>query len=252
MNIINIAAYKFVPLDNLPELRERFVRSAHKNKLKGTILLAPEGINLFLAGAREGIDDLLALIKSFPALEDLVHKESPSDAIPFAKLLVKIKREIITLRMPEVAPALNPRAPVVDAHTLKKWLDQGHDDAGRKITLVDTRNDFELKHGTFKGAERLGLHSFSAFGKAIEGKNWQGQTVVTFCTGGIRCEKAALYMRDSGIENVLQLDGGILKYFELEGGAHYQGNCFVFDERVALTPELLPDPEKAFTPQPYR
>jgi len=143
---------------------------------------------------------------------------------------------------PDVA-GTQGRAPAVDAPTLKRWLDQGHDDEGRPVVTLDTRNGFEVDFGTFEGAIDWRLDKFSAFpDQLLAHKNeLQGKTVVSFCTGGIRCEKAALFMEEAGLDHVYQLDGGILKYFELAGGAHYQGTCFVFDEREALGANLAPE-----------
>jgi UPF0176 protein len=142
-------------------------------------------------------------------------------------------------------PAIQPaagRAPGVDASTLKRWLDQGHDDSGRQIALLDTRNAFEVDYGSFEGAVDWRIAKFTEFPPALQQHRGElaGKTVVSFCTGGIRCEKAAILMREAGITHVLQLEGGILKYFEEVGGAHYRGECFVFDGRESLSPELRP------------
>ena len=123
---------------------------------------------------------------------------------------------------------------------LRQWLAQGHDDAGRPVVTLDTRNDFEVDYGTFEGAIDWRIAKFSEFPEAVQAHKaaFEGKTVVSFCTGGIRCEKAALYMQEAGIEHVYQLEGGILKYFELTDGAHWQGDCFVFDGREALAADL--------------
>jgi UPF0176 protein len=154
-------------------------------------------------------------------------------------MLVKLKREIIRMDHPAIQPAAG-RAPGVDAPTLKRWLDQGHDDEGREIALLDTRNAFEVDEGSFDGAIDWRIAKFTEFPPALKAHraDLAGKTVVSFCTGGIRCEKAAILMREEGIEHVLQLEGGILKYFEEVGGAHYHGDCFVFDGRRALAPDL--------------
>jgi UPF0176 protein len=142
-------------------------------------------------------------------------------------------------------PTIRPsegRAPAVDALTLRRWLDQGHDDEGRPVVTLDTRNAFEVDHGSFEHAIDWRINKFSEFPQAAQAHRaeLEGKTVVSFCTGGIRCEKAAIYLREVGVERVLQLEGGILRYFEEAGGAHYQGSCFVFDEREALDPALSP------------
>eukprot|EP00887_Chlorella_sp_A99_P004407 scaffold39.g4407.t1 len=145
-------------------------------------------------------------------------KVSHSDVAPFRKLLVKIKREIIRMDCPTIRPH-ESRAPMVDAATLMRWLSQGADDTGRQLILLDTRNAFEVDVGTFEGALNWRINRFTEFPAAVQTHRaeLEGKTVVSFCTGGIRCEKAALYMADNGIENVYQLDGGILRYFETIG-----------------------------------
>jgi len=239
MRYLNISAYKFVELDSPKALREQVLKRCVEAGLKGTVLIAPEGINLFLAGAEEPLREVLAWFAGDPRLAGLPVKQSWSDHQPFNRMLVKVKREIISMHQPQIRPA-GQRAPAVTPQLLKRWLDAGHDDAGRPVALLDTRNGFEVDIGSFTGAINPRIGSFSEF-PALVGTLAQeltGKTVVTFCTGGIRCEKAVLYMQAQGFENVLQLDGGILNYFEEVGGAHYQGDCFVFDRRVALTPAL--------------
>ncbi|MBU2286657.1 MAG: sulfurtransferase, partial [Gammaproteobacteria bacterium] len=135
----------------------------------------------------------------------------------------------------------------VAAKTLRRWLDQGHDDAGKPLVLLDTRNAFEIERGSFEGAIDWHIGKFTEFPKALAEHRGElaGKTVVSFCTGGIRCEKAAILMHEQGIPDVLQLEGGILRYFEEVGGAHYRGDCFVFDGREALSPELQPRAQHA-------
>jgi UPF0176 protein len=247
MNIVNIAGYKFVPIAQ-PEafrapLRERCLALG----LKGTVLLAPEGINLFLAGPEEGIGAIQAFLREAPlfagAFTDLRVKASLSVEQPFRRMLVRIKKEIITMRRPAVLPQAG-RAPAVSPRTLRRWLDQGTDDEGRALLLLDTRNRFEVELGTFEGAHQLGIAHFGEFPDAFAKAQAQGELdltdkhVVTFCTGGIRCEKAALYMSSLAPCRVTQLEGGILQYFEDVGGSHWQGECFVFDDRVALDSQL--------------
>ena len=241
MSIVNIAAYKFIRLDDLPGLRERLRECCESAALKGTILLAPEGINLFLAGGREGIDQFLAHLHADARFADMAVKESLSDSVPFGRLRVRLKREIISMRQPTIRPE-GGRAPAVDAPTLQRWLSSGHDDDGRDVVLLDTRNDYEIALGRFSGAVDYALANFTAFPAAIaaDRQRYAGKTVVSYCTGGIRCEKAALHMQALGMEHVYQLDGGILKYLEQTDGAHWQGDCFVFDGRVAVDKRLLP------------
>jgi len=240
-NVLNVSAYRFVELPDAPALRERLAARAQALELKGTILLAEEGINLFLAGAAAPVRAFLAELRADARLADLRAKESWSQQVPFARLRVKVKREIIRMDHPAVQPAQG-RAPAVAAATLKRWLDQGHDDAGRPLVMLDTRNAFEVDQGSFAGAVDWRLRKFSDFPRALRQHrdDLAGKAVVSFCTGGIRCEKAAIVLREAGLEAVWQLEGGILQYFEEQGGAHFHGECFVFDERQALTAELRP------------
>jgi len=243
MSIVNISAYKFIGLDDLPALRERLFSCCEALALRGTILLAPEGINLFLAGSRAQIDGFMATLHGDPRFADIAPKESLSDRVPFGRLRVRLKREIITMRLPTIRPE-GGRAPAVDAPTLQRWLDQGRDDDGREVLLLDTRNDYETDLGKFPQAVDYRIASFTEFPAAIAADRgrYDGKTVVSYCTGGIRCEKAALHMRDLGMDHVYQLDGGILKYLEQTDGAHWRGDCFVFDGRGAVGSDLLPLP----------
>lgn len=240
---VNIAAYKFVTFHDTAEQRPRFQAVCNELGLKGTILLTPEGINLFLAGTRAAIDAFLNWLRSDARFADIEVKESLSDEQPFKRMLVKLKREIITMKHPLIQPEKG-RAPAVAPATLKRWLDQGHDDDGKPVVMVDTRNAFEVDVGTFDNTVDFRIEKFSEFPEVIARRKdeFEGKTVVTFCTGGIRCEKAAIHMQNVGYDNVYQLDGGILKYFEEIGGAHYTGDCFVFDRRTALNPKLEPTP----------
>jgi len=240
---VNIAAYKFVTFNDTAEKRPQFQALCKQLELKGTILLTPEGINLFLAGLREPIDRFLEWLRADPRFADIEVKESHSEEQPFNRMLVKLKREIITMNHPLIQPEKG-RAPAVEPATLKRWLDRGHDDAGKPVVMVDTRNAFEVDVGSFDDTIDYRIDKFSEFPAVIARHRDElaGKTVVTFCTGGIRCEKAAIHMQNVGFDSVYQLDGGILKYFEEVGGAHYTGDCFVFDRRTALNPKLEPTP----------
>ncbi|MBB5391428.1 MULTISPECIES: sulfurtransferase [unclassified Herbaspirillum] len=236
---VNIAAYKFITFDDTAEKRPQFLEFCQKHNLRGTILLTPEGINLFLAGLRHEIDAFLAWLRADARFADIVVKESFSEKQPFTRMLVKLKAEIITMKHPLIKPEQG-RAPSVEPQDLKRWLDQGHDDNGKPVVMVDTRNAFEVDVGTFEHTVDYRIAKFTEFPQVIaEHKpDFDGKTVVTFCTGGIRCEKAAIHMQNIGYDSVYQLEGGILRYFEEVGGAHYQGDCFVFDYRTALSPDL--------------
>jgi UPF0176 protein len=238
-SILNISAYLFVSLFDTAALRESIRSQASARQLKGTVLLAEEGINLFLAGDVEAVHGFLAWLREDSRFAPLQAKESRTDSVPFKKLLVKVKPEIIRMNHPTIRPEA-ARAPAVDAKTLARWLRSGLDDAGQAVVMLDTRNAFEVAHGSFNGAVHWKLRKFSDFPEAalMHAAELQGKTVVSYCTGGIRCEKAAIFMAQVGMQNVLQLDGGILKYFEDVGSEHFAGECFVFDEREALAGDL--------------
>jgi UPF0176 protein len=232
--ISNIAAYKFTSLPDVRALQTRFLALCNGWELKGTILLSAEGINLFVAGTPEQIDLLLAELRSVPGLEDLSPKVSVTEHQPFTRMLVRVKKEIIAFGVEGINPAQRT-SPKLAARELKQWLDEG-----RAVTLLDTRNDYEVKLGTFKNALAIGVDHFREFPEAVSKlpPQLKEQPIVMFCTGGIRCEKAGPFMEREGFKQIFQLDGGILKYFEECGGAHYDGECFVFDQRVGLDPSL--------------
>jgi UPF0176 protein len=234
--VLNISSYKFVSLDGLPQRRDELKSLADSLELKGTILLSPEGINMFLAGEPIQIQRFFEKLHHDPLMADIEPKESYSEGRPFRRMLVRIKKEIIAFGIKEVDPE-KETSPKLPALELKKWLDEG-----RPIRLLDVRNDYEIELGTFKNAEYLNIHHFRDFPQAIANlpEEMKSEPLVMFCTGGIRCEKAGPLMEKAGFKQVYQLSGGILKYFEEAGGAHWDGSCFVFDNRVALDKNLLP------------
>jgi UPF0176 protein len=232
--VVNIAAYRFAPLEQLAALRAELLAFCRARGLRGTILLSGEGINLFVAGDAIAVDELLARLRAIPGLGQLEAKISHTTHQPFRRMLVRLKKEIIAFGVPGIEPARRT-SPKLAPRQLKAWLDEG-----RPLTLLDTRNDYEVKLGTFQNALPAGVDHFRDFPAAVARlpAELKEQTIVMFCTGGIRCEKAGPYMESQGFRNVLQLDGGILKYFEECGGAHYRGECFVFDQRVGVDPAL--------------
>ena len=232
--ILNIATYRFVAINDPASLKAQLMPRAKALGLKGTILLAPEGINAFLAGAETAVRSFLVLLDDDARFAGLNIKESWSETVPFARLKIKLKQEIVTFRQPGLNPLSNP-APVMTAIELKRRLDAGED-----IVLLDTRNDVEVDKGTFKNALFWGNRDFTEFADVarLRVEEIRGKTIVSFCTGGIRCEKAAPFLQSLGAENVFQLQGGILRYFEEVGRDHYDGDCFVFDERTAVDSTL--------------
>lgn len=239
MNIINISSYRFVTLTaaQLTELRTNIKNTCDELGLKGTILLSTEGINLYLAGEQAPIDAFKSFIDAMPAFQQMTYKESLSANVPFKKMFVKIKKEIIRMDMPHIQPE-KFTAPHLSPEELKNWYDEGRD-----MVILDTRNDYEYEIGTFDKAVKMDLKHFRNFPKALKNlpEEMKNKPIVTFCTGGIRCEKAAALMLKEGFKQVYQLDGGILNYFDKCGGEHYVGECFVFDDRITLDASLTKD-----------
>ncbi len=241
MQYLNLAFYKFIDFDpgELPGLKAELLAQCQRLELRGTILLAPEGLNGFLAGTREHAELFKHHIQQLPKIGELFFKESLSDEQPFTRMLVRLKKEIISMGKPEIKPS-RFTGPRLAPQEFKKWLDEKRD-----LVILDTRNDYEVRLGTFAGALELDLKTFRQFPKAISELSddllgeLKNKTIVSFCTGGIRCEKASALLIKEGFQNVYQLDGGILKYFEEVGASHFNGECFVFDQRVAVAADLL-------------
>ncbi len=234
--ILNISAYKFVTLDPewIRSIRMEIRSICRERGLRGTIILSPEGINVFLAGSDEQVNGIWDLLRSYPPFADIEdYKPSYSDSTPFKRMKVKIKQELVPMGH-NIDPA-KWTAPRVSAKELKQWLDEGRD-----LVMIDTRNTYETEYGSFDKALLLDIKHFRTFPKFVSelDPELKKKTIVTFCTGGIRCEKAGAFMVEQGFENTYQLDGGILKYFEEVGEDHYRGGCFVFDDRISLDPAL--------------
>lgn len=239
---LNVAAYHFVPIDDPEALAGQCRERAEASALLGTILIATEGINLVLAGEEDSLRSFMTELLADPRFTAMRPKYSRSEAVPFARLKVKVKSEIIAFRQSESQPLDGARAPALAPADLARWIKQGYDDNGRRLLLLDTRNREEVQYGSFADALTLEMDNFTELPQAIAPHldSLSDAAVVSFCTGGVRCEKAALWLRGQGLENIWQLDEGILGYFEQVGGYGYDGACFVFDERVALTPDLSP------------
>ena len=232
--VVNIAGYRFADMPDRDELRQPFRDLCQELSLKGTILLAHEGINFFLAGSQTSIDSFIEYLEADARFTDIPLKVSFSDYQPFRRMNVRLKKEIISLGLDHIKPAeLNGEE--ITPTAFKQLLD-----AGEEVIVLDTRNEYECRIGTFENAFELNIRSFRDFPKAVSKMDdeLKDKPVVMFCTGGIRCEKASVVMMDAGFSNVKQLKGGILGYFEEVGGDYWNGDCFVFDRRVAVNPKL--------------
>lgn len=237
MSFVNISAYKFISLTELSMLQESLLKICGDLSFKGTILLSPEGINILLSGSEENVVKFEAFLAQDLRFADMVFKKSYSEFRPFRRLHVKIKKEIIRFDQPQIQPEKYTSKHLSPAE-FKQWLDEG-----KEVVVLDTRNDYEVRVGTFNGAINLKIATFTDFPQAVAEKlepSLKDKPVVMFCTGGVRCEKAGPALESQGFKEVYQLDGGILKYFEKCGGAHWQGECFVFDDRLAVDPQLNP------------
>ncbi|MEM6445138.1 MAG: rhodanese-related sulfurtransferase [Cyanobacteria bacterium P01_D01_bin.123] len=235
--LIAATLYKFVELPDFSELRSPLLEFCRDREIKGTILLAPEGINGTIAGKRDGVWAAIDFLRRDPRLVDLTHRESPAAKQPFQRMKVRLKREIVTMGVPDVNPA-QMAGTYVSPEQWNELLDDP------EVVVVDVRNDYEVAIGTFEGAVDPHTQSF------VEFPNWVRQAgalrdkpkVAMFCTGGIRCEKSTALLRAEGFEEVYHLQGGILNYLATvpESESRWQGECFVFDERVAVGHGLAP------------
>lgn len=236
MNSIIVAAlYKFVSLPDFSDLREPLLDFCQQQGIKGTLLLAHEGINGTVSGTRESIDALLAYLKSDPRMVDLDHKESVYEEQPFYRMKVKLKKEIVTMGVEDIDPTTMAGTYVEP----KDWNDLISDP---EVRVIDTRNYYEYNIGTFEGAENPETTTFRELPTYVKENldPTQHKKVAMFCTGGIRCEKSTAYLKQQGFEEVYHLKGGILKYLEEvpEEKSLWRGECFVFDNRVAVNHRL--------------
>ena len=234
MNIANITGYKFTPITDTKLLQEKIINLSEENNLKGTVLISDKGINFSVAGLIENTSKFVNVIKKDKQFSDIDIKTTFNEYQPFRKMLVRIKKEIISMGVDEINP-YEFTGEKIKPFELNKKLDAGED-----VILLDTRNEYEVRLGTFENAIDLNLDSFRDFPTKINGLREQigDKEIVMFCTGGVRCEKASALMLKSGFKNVKQIDGGVINYFKETGGAHWNGDCFVFDDRVALDKEL--------------
>ena len=238
---LTTAFYKFVDLPDYAERKAPLLALCERQGVKGLILLAREGINSTIAGPAEGVHVVLAYLRSDPLLADLQHKESWSERAPFYRMKVRLKKEIVTLGVPDISP-------IHMAGTYVKPADWNALISDPEVVVVDTRNDYEVEIGTFANAMNPNIRSFSELPKWVEDAERLGKAagkkpkVAMFCTGGIRCEKSTALMKTLGYEDVYHLEGGILKYLETVPSEQslWEGECFVFDERVSVGHALVP------------
>ena len=234
-DIVIATFYNFTRFQDPASLREHLLPQLLAHDLKGTVLLAPEGVNGTLAGSRGGIDAALEVLRALPNSMQLEHKESHAESMPFYRLKVRLKKEIVTMKVPGVDPLAS-----VGTHVAPK--DWNELIADPQIIVIDARNDFEVEIGTFEGAINPGTARFSDLPQWLEEHRaeLENKKIAMFCTGGIRCEKATSYLKERGIKDVFHLKGGILKYLENipEGQSRWRGECFVFDYRVSVKHDL--------------
>lgn len=235
MTYVNISAYKFIKLTDLTSLQKQLKEYCVVSEVKGTILLSEEGININLAGSDQATKHFINSLHKDSRFADIIFKFSLSEKSAFKRIYVKIKPEIITTGIKNLNPILDPQYRI-SPKELKKWLDEEKD-----FLLLDTRNNYETQIGTFSKAVTLNIEEFSGFFPKIRElpEETKAKPVVMFCTGGVRCEKALPQMLAAGFTEVYQLEGGILNYFMECKDAHYEGECFVFDERVGVTADSI-------------
>jgi UPF0176 protein len=240
MTVVIAALYHFAPVADCTLWREALLRAGEELGIRGMLILAKEGINGTIAGTRQGIDEILRLIRSESNFAELVHKESFAEEMPFVRLRISIKNEIVTMREPQA----NPSEIVGTYVSPQEWNKIISDP---EVVLIDTRNDYEYDIGTFRGAVNPNTKTFTEFPGYIKNLNLdKSKKVAMFCTGGIRCEKASSFMRLIGFDNVYHLKGGILKYLEEipPEESMWDGHCYVFDKRVSVGHKLEVGPYK--------
>jgi len=233
-SVVNIAGYKFEPLVDPIDLVSLYQKKCDELELKGTMLISKNGINFSLAGTQQATDTIIAFLEEDNRFLNIPLKVTYSETQPFRRMKVRLKKEIISLGRKDI----NPRELTgerISPQDLKNLLDNKED-----VLVLDTRNEYETRVGKFENAIDLNLDTFRDFPKANESlpEEYKDKQIVMYCTGGIRCEKASAVMMKAGFADVKQLEGGVLDYFKETGGAYWEGDCFVFDERVALDTEL--------------
>ena len=234
LKFLNVAGYKFEPLENLDSLIPEFQNKCDELGLKGSVYLSPNGINFSIAGTEENIDTYIQFMEEDSRFRDIPLKKTFSETQPFRRMKVRLKKEIISLGRDDI----NPRELTGDYISPRELFEMY--ETKEDVIVLDTRNEYETRVGLFENAVDLQLDTFRDFPSAIETlpEEYKDKQIVMYCTGGIRCEKASAVMMKAGFSDVKQLEGGVLDYFKETGGAYWNGDCFVFDERVALDKEL--------------
>ncbi len=234
LEFLNVAGYKFEPLENLDSLIPEFQNKCDELSLKGSVYLSPNGINFSIAGTEKNIDTYIEFMEEDSRFRDIPLKKTFSETQPFRRMKVRLKKEIISLGRDDI----NPRELTGDYISPRELFEMY--ETKEDVIVLDTRNEYETRVGLFENAVDLQLDTFRDFPSAIETlpEEYKDKQIVMYCTGGIRCEKASAVMMKAGFSDVKQLEGGVLDYFKETGGAYWNGDCFVFDERVALDKEL--------------
>jgi len=234
LEFLNVAGYKFEPLENLDSLIPKFQNKCDELGLKGSVYLSPNGINFSIAGTEEDVDTYIKFMEEHSRFRDIPLKKTFSETQPFRRMKVRLKKEIISLGRDDINPK-ELTGDYISPRQLFEIYEKKED-----VIVLDTRNEYETRVGLFENAIDLQLDTFRDFPSAIETlpEEYKDKQIVMYCTGGIRCEKASAVMMKAGFSDVKQLEGGVLDYFKETGGAYWNGDCFVFDERVALDKEL--------------
>ena len=234
LEFLNVAGYKFEPLENLDSVIPEFQNKCDELGLKGSVYLSPNGINFSIAGTEADIDTYIKFMEEDARFKDIPLKKTFSETQPFRRMKVRLKKEIISLGRDDINPS-ELTGDYISPRELFEIYEKKED-----VIVLDTRNEYETRVGIFENAIDLQLDTFRDFPSAIETlpEEYKDKQIVMYCTGGIRCEKASAVMMKAGFSDVKQLEGGVLDYFKETGGAYWNGDCFVFDERVALDKEL--------------
>ena len=234
LEFLNVARYTSVPLKNLDSLIPECQNKCDQLGLKGSVYLSPNGINFSIAGTEKNIDTYIEFMEEDSRFRDIPLKKTFSETQPFRRMKVRLKKEIISLGRDDI----NPRELTGDYISPRELFEMY--ETKEDVIVLDTRNEYETRVGLFENAVDLQLDTFRDFPSAIETlpEEYKDKQIVMYCTGGIRCEKASAVMMKAGFSDVKQLEGGVLDYFKETGGAYWNGDCFVFDERVALDKEL--------------